>query len=236
MMGAPRGITAILCLPAAVPKRPTVRWRCVWDTPRLASSAWKAPAPSLQRRSCETVIWYTRFDFAVPPDVAWEEVKAALAPMGGVVTSEDFRTLLIEHRSPVDVVEFKLAMRPGATDETSVLVVDEASVLVGDPRGWQVLESFSYELIHIIKGLHYLRNPLVFRLRDEEFRHALKGYNVEEVDEFLEALAARLERGEALFPEDVMSNGFRISWKGYHKQDVDSFLELLAAAINTQSH
>jgi DivIVA domain-containing protein len=182
------------------------------------------------------VILHTRFDFAVPPDVAWEVVKAALAPMGGVVTSEDFRTLLIERRSPVDVVEFKLAMRPGATDETSVLVVDEASVLVGDPRGWEVMESLYVELLHVILGLDYLRDPLVSRLRAERFRRALKGYNVDEVDELLEALAARRERGEALFPEDVISNGFRISWKGYHKQDVDDFLERIAAAIDTQSH
>jgi DivIVA domain-containing protein len=166
-------------------------------------------------------------------DVAWEDVKAALIPMGGVVTSEDFRTLLIEHRSPVDTVEFKLAMHPGATDGTSVLVVDEASLLVGDPQGWQVLESFSNHLNTIIKGLHDVRHPLVFRLRNEEFRHALKGYNVEEVDEFLQALAARLERGETLFPEDMISNGFRISWKGYFMQDVDSFLKLMAAAIDT---
>ena len=178
----------------------------------------------------------TRFDFVVPPDVAWEEVKAALAPLGGVVTSEDFRTLLIERRSPVDAVELKLAMRPGLADETSVLVVDEASVLVGDPVGWQVMDSLYVELLDVILGLDYLRDPLVTRLRTEEFRRALKGYNVDEVDEFLEALAARRERGEALFPEDVISIGFRNSWKGYHKQDVDAFLERTAASIDTQSH
>jgi len=215
------------------------------------------------------VIWPTIFGFSAPPDVAWEEVKAALASIGGVVTSEDFRTLLIKRRSPVEVVELKLAVRPGATDETSVLVVDQAIVLVadevsvvvvdgrrrrrplvvvdgrrrrrpslsgGNPQGWQGLESLSDELLRVVRGLDYLCDPLVSGLRTEEFHLALKGYNVDEVDEFLEALAARIEIGESLFPEDVISNEFRISWKGYDKQDVDGFLERVAAAIDTQSH
>ena len=195
------------------------------------------------------MIWPTRFEFAVPSDVAWEQVKAALAPMGGVVTSEDFRTLLIERRSSVDAVEFKLAMRPGTTDETSVLVVEEASVLVedgrrrrrplnpgGNPGDRLGPEGLFEVLLRVIQGLDYLRDPLVSALRTEEFRLALKGYNVNEVDKFLDGLADRLERNDALFPEDVIRNEFRTSWKGYNKQDVHDFLRQIAAAIETQSH
>ena len=91
-------------------------------------------------------------------------------------------------------------------------------------------------LLRVIQGLDYLRDPLVSALRTEEFRLALKGYNVDEVDKFLGGLAARLERNDALFPEDVIRNEFRTSWKGYNKQDVHDFLRQIAAAIETQSH
>ena len=68
-------------------------------------------------------------------------------------------------------------------------------------------------------------------LRCVEFRFALKGYDVAQVDELLEALAAKLDRGEELFSEDVISNEFRVSWKGYQKEEVDEFLEGLAATV-----
>ena len=67
-------------------------------------------------------------------------------------------------------------------------------------------------------------------LRTVEFRVALKGYNVLQVDEFLDSLAAKIDTREEIFAEDVLSNEFRVSWKGYKKQEVDEFLERLAAA------
>jgi DivIVA domain-containing protein len=69
-------------------------------------------------------------------------------------------------------------------------------------------------------------------LRYVDFRLAWKGYNVEQVDEHLEGLATKLDRGEELFAEDVTSNEFRMSWKGYQKGEVDEFLERLAATVN----
>ena len=71
-------------------------------------------------------------------------------------------------------------------------------------------------------------------LRTVGFRVALKGYNVMEVDEFLEALAVKVDRGEEVFPEDLLSNEFRTSWKSYQKTEVDEFLGVMAARISSK--
>jgi DivIVA domain-containing protein len=71
-------------------------------------------------------------------------------------------------------------------------------------------------------------------LRTVKFRLALKGYNVDEVDEFLDALAVKVHGDEALFPEDVTSHEFRIGLKGYSVDEVDEFLQMLAPMISAQ--
>ena len=186
------------------------------------------------------MVWCKSFYFAGPPDVAWEGLTTALAPMGGVVTSEDFHTLLIKRQSRVVVVEFQIAVLPGATDAMSVLEVNRRHhwrypFSGGHALGWQGLEELSDELRRVLLGLGYERSPptppLTSLLRIVEFRHSLKGYNVEQVDQFLEALADKLDRGEALFAEDVISHEFRISWKGYDREEVDEVLEHLAAEV-----
>ena len=76
--------------------------------------------------------------------------------------------------------------------------------------------------------------PLAYLLRTKKFRLGLKGYNVDEVDAFLEALAIKVERGAALFPKDFLSNEFRIGLKGYDRQEVAAFLEGVEAAVGAQ--
>jgi DivIVA domain-containing protein len=159
--------------------------------------------------------------------------------MGGVVTSEDFRTLLIKRQSRLVLVEFQIAMHPGETESTSVLEVERRHHWCSPSRdrepGSQGLEQLSDELLRVIAAVRdecsQRPSPSLF-VRDVEFRHALKGYNVAQVDEFLEALADKLDGGEALFAEDVISNEFRTSWKGYYKEEVDEFLKHLAAEVS----
>jgi DivIVA domain-containing protein len=98
----------------------------------------------------------------------------------------------------------------------------------------------SDELIDAIRGLGFARRPqpptsAEDSLRTVMFRLGLKGYNVDEVDAFLDALAAKLHGGEALFPEDVTSREFRLGFKGYNVDEVDAFLERFAAMISSQS-
>jgi DivIVA domain-containing protein len=200
---------------------------------------------SVRPRDVAEPVRWKKFYFAGPPDVAWEGLTTALAPIGGVVTSEDFRTLLIKRQSRVVVVEFQMAMLPGATDAMSMLEVNRRHqwrypFSGGHALGWQGLERLSDELLRVILDLGYVRSPplppppappLASLPRIVEFRLAFKGYNVDQVDEFLDSLAAKLDRGEELFAEDVISNEFRISWKGYNKGEVDEFLERLAAPV-----
>jgi len=53
-----------------------------------------------------------------------------------------------------------------------------------------------------------------------------------EVDEFLESLAAKVDRGEGVFAEDLLSYEFRTSWKSYQKAEVDEFLGVMAARVS----
>jgi DivIVA domain-containing protein len=184
--------------------------------------------------------WCKKFYFAGSPDVAWEGLTTALAPMGGEVTSDDFRTLVLKRQSRVVVVEFEIAMLPDATDAMSVLEAKRqhhvrSPFTDGRSLGWQGLDQLSDELIDVILGVGYMRwpppPPMTSFLRTVTFRRALKGYDVHQVDEFLEALAAKLQRGEEVFSEDVTSDEFRLSWKGYHTEEVDEFLERLAATL-----
>ena len=68
-------------------------------------------------------------------------------------------------------------------------------------------------------------------LRTVGFRVAVKGYNVFQVDEFLEAVAVKVDTGEEVFAEDVLFNEFRTSWKGYQKKEVDEFLGVVAVTV-----
>jgi DivIVA domain-containing protein len=190
------------------------------------------------------VIRPTKFYFVVPPDVAWQEIKGALAPLGVIVTSEAHRTLLIERRSPLDAVEFKLAVRACVTREGSVLVLEEASVfgphgrrhrhrfrMDSDPRGWPRgwLEVDLYEeLFGVIQTLIFGISDPLSRLRTVEFRLGSQGYNVDEVDEFLDGLADKLERNGELLFQDVIHDEFRLGLKGYKVDEVDEFLDGLA--------
>jgi DivIVA domain-containing protein len=193
------------------------------------------------RRPTEPVRWKT-FYFAGPSDVAWEGLKIALAPMGGKVTSEDFHTISITLLSRVVLVEFQLAMLPGGADSVSALEVSRRHhwryPFSGDRAvGWKGLDQLSSELARVIVESGYVRSMIpppsdaTSVLRHVEFRIAVRGYNVLQVDEVLDALADKLDRDEELFPEDVISNEFRMSWKGYQKEEVDEFLERLAATV-----
>ncbi len=171
--------------------------------------------------------------------MAWEGLRTALAPIGGVVTSEDFHTLEVTRQSRV-VVEFRLAVLDGATDELSVLEVNRRHHwrlrLSGNrPQAGQSLERLTDELIDVMSALGWkgslLLPTLLGVVRYVEFRRALRGYDVGQADQFLESLADTTDRGDALFAEDVISHEFRTSWKGYHKEEVDEFLKLLAAEL-----
>ena len=154
--------------------------------------------------------------------------------MGGAVISEDFHTFLIRRESRAVVVEFQMDVLPGRADAMSELEVSRRHhwrypFSGGRARGWKGLEQLSNELVRVIVELGYMRSltppppDLTSVLRYVEFRFALKGYDVAQVDELLEALAAKLDRGEELFSEDVISNELRVSWKGYRKEEVDEF-------------
>ena len=189
----------------------------------------------------EPVRWKT-FYFPGSIDIAWEELTTALAPLGDTVTSEDFHTLLIKPQSRLVDVEFHMTLFPGATDATSALEVSRRHHWCfpfsgGRSSGWESLADLSRKTESVVVQLGFMRLPpppplqdVASVLRTVEFRVALKGYNVLQVDEFLDSLAAKIDTGEEVFAEDVLFNEFRVSWKGYNKQEVDEFLERLAAA------
>ena len=70
------------------------------------------------------------------------------------------------------------------------------------PPGRQGLEPLTNELIEVISGLGYKVSPplptLTASISYVEFRHALKGYDVGQVDVFLESLPTPL-------PEEMRS-------------------------------
>ena len=155
--------------------------------------------------------------------------------MGAAVTSEDFHTLSITQQSRVIVVDFRIAVVSGASDALSAVELSRRHrwrhPFSGDRAiGWKGLDQLSNELVSVLVELGSVRSmtppppDVASVLRCVEFRIALKGYNVLQVDEFLDALAVKLDSGEALFAEDLISNEFRISWKGYQKDEVDEFL------------
>ena len=184
--------------------------------------------------------WCREFYFAGPLDSAWDRLRSALAPMGVVVTSEDFHTLSVTRQSRTVDVRFHLAVRSVATDELSVLEMKRRHHwrfrFSGDrPPARPGLEALTNEVVDVITGLGYRVSPplptLTGSIRYVEFRRALKGYDVGQVDVFLESLAVTVAGGGALFAEDVISHEFRTSWKGYHKEEVDEFLNLLASEL-----
>jgi DivIVA domain-containing protein len=177
------------------------------------------------RDPAEPIRWKT-FYFAGPADVAWEGLTTAMAPMGGAVTSEDFHTVSVTRQSRVVVVEFQLALLPGVDDAVSALEVSRRHrwrdpFSGGRPQGWKGLDQLSRDLARVVVESGYVRSLIppppdaTSVVRYVEFRIAVKGYNVGQVDELLDTLAAKLDRGEELFAEDVISNEFRRSWKGY---------------------
>ena len=191
----------------------------------------------------DPVPWRT-LSFAGPTDVAWEGLTTVLAPRGAAVISEDFHTLSITQQSRVVVVEFHIAVRPEGSDAASAFEVSRRhrwrSPFSGDGAlGWKGVEQLSNELVNVIVALGPMRSlnlptpDLASVLRTIDFRFALKGYDVLQVDEHLEALAEKLDNGE-LFAEDVISDDLRTSWKGYQKDEVDEFLERLAGSVRRE--
>lgn len=68
-------------------------------------------------------------------------------------------------------------------------------------------------------------------VRNVTFRSALKGYNIDEVDQYLGELADRLEGGAPVEPAGVRSVAFRQALKGYRLEEVDEFLEAVARQL-----
>jgi DivIVA domain-containing protein len=66
-----------------------------------------------------------------------------------------------------------------------------------------------------------------------QFRLALKGYNVKDVDEFLADIADRTEHGQVIPASEFDGVRFRLGLKGYNVDDVDSFLSNLAKRLAT---
>jgi len=190
----------------------------------------------------EPVRWRT-FYFAGPIDVAWERLTTSLVSIGGAVTSEDFHTLSIEQSSRLVDVEFHMTVVPGPTDATSAVEVsrrhERHSPFSGDrPWGWKGLDDLSQGMANDILELGFTRwltlppqDDVASVFRTVGFRLALRGYNVPQVDEFLETLAVKVDGGEEVFAEDVLSNEFRTSWKGYQKAEVDELLGVMAARV-----
>ncbi len=69
-------------------------------------------------------------------------------------------------------------------------------------------------------------------VRRVEFRLALRGYDVTEVDRFLEAVAARLDSRAPFDAGELTGAQFRRSLKGYNQDEVDAFLGDLASKID----
>ena len=67
-----------------------------------------------------------------------------------------------------------------------------------------------------------------------EFRQQLKGYNVDEVDRFLEDLAKRIRKGVPVSPAELDSRTFRKQLKGYSTTDVDAFIADLSKRLSLQ--
>ncbi len=67
-------------------------------------------------------------------------------------------------------------------------------------------------------------------VRSVTFRERLRGYHQDDVDEALEKIAARLDRGE-LRPTDLEGLHFRMKLRGYDQGDVDRVIERLRASI-----
>jgi len=64
-------------------------------------------------------------------------------------------------------------------------------------------------------------------VRSAQFREKLRGYAPDDVDAALEAIAAKLDRGETLRRSDVEALEFGTRLRGYHPQDVDAFIDRL---------
>jgi DivIVA domain-containing protein len=101
----------------------------------------------------------------------------------------------------------------------------------GWPRGWLEVDLYE-ELFGVIQTLIFSISDPLSLLKAVEFRLGLKGYDVDEVDEFFDGLTDKLERNGALFPEDVIHDGFRLGLKGYNVDEVDEFLDRLPALAN----
>jgi DivIVA domain-containing protein len=65
-------------------------------------------------------------------------------------------------------------------------------------------------------------------IRSIEFHHALKGYNVDEVDVFLEAIANRVQNGQVVSDEELAAAAFHLSLRGYDVTEVDAYLDRIA--------
>ena len=72
---------------------------------------------------------------------------------------------------------------------------------------------------------------VALQIEEVQFRLGLKGYNVDDVDAFLESLLSKLKKGETISREDLAEKRFRKGLKGYSTQDVDTFLGSLAATL-----
>ena len=60
-----------------------------------------------------------------------------------------------------------------------------------------------------------------------QFREQFRGYDPNQVDDAIEALAVRIENGGEVRRFDLDHPEFRQRLRGYHREDVDAFFEAL---------
>ena len=74
-------------------------------------------------------------------------------------------------------------------------------------------------------------------LRTEEFNLALKGYDVDEVDKYLEEVIQRNTEWSAnpVGPDELRHRRFRVGLKGYNRNEVDVAMEKAAVQLRAKS-
>jgi DivIVA domain-containing protein len=68
-------------------------------------------------------------------------------------------------------------------------------------------------------------------IRSVLFTNEFRGYNVDEVDTALEALAQQVDDGRPVKQADVMGLSFSRRLRGYRRTEVDAFIRSLALPI-----
>jgi DivIVA domain-containing protein len=80
----------------------------------------------------------------------------------------------------------------------------------------------------------------IANLRTVEFKLALRGYDVDAVDVYLETLATSLANDQlgnvAPTPEAIERQTFRLSLRGYSTKDVEAFLKAVADELRERPY